>query len=147
MPLMVPFTAAVNFTPTSTEPPATALTTFGTAVLLQIVHGQLGGGAACTASVTPGLVMPLKAAVIEVFPTARPVATPAVVMVAAAVFEEFHVALVRVCVLLSLYVPVAVNCCVEPTFTVGLLLGVTAIDTSAAVTVSTVEPFTPPMLA
>ena len=47
---------------------------------------------------------------------------------------------VRFCVLLSLYVPVAVNCCVGPLAIDGFA-GVTAIDCSvAAVTVSTVEP-------
>ena len=54
---------------------------------------------------------------------------------------------VRFCVLLSLYVPVAVNCCVAPLLIDGFA-GVTAIDCSvAAVTVSTVEPLTAPSVA
>ena len=43
-------------------------------------------------------------------PAAAPVARPLVLMLAAAVFEEVHVAeLVRFCVVPSLKVPVAVN--------------------------------------
>jgi len=69
-------------------------------------------------------------------------------MLATVVFEELHVALlVRFCVLLSLYVPVAVNCCAVPLTTEGLA-GVTAIEDSAGgFTVSKVEPLMPPMLA
>ena len=65
-------------------------------------------------------------------------------MVATEVVAEAHVTCaVRFCVLLSLKVPVAVNCCVVP-FGMDGLAGVTAIDCSvAAVTVSTVEPVTP----
>ena len=49
--------------------------------------------------------------------------------------------------LLSLNVPVAVNCCVRPFASDGFA-GVTAIDCStAAVTVSVVEPVTPPNIA
>ena len=59
-------------------------------------------------------------------------------IVAVVVVAEFHVTvLVITCVELSLYVPVATNCCVAP-FAIDGLTGVTAIDTSvAAVTVST----------
>jgi hypothetical protein len=47
------------------------------------------------------------------------------------------------CVVLSLYVPVAVNCCVYPVEIVGLA-GVTAMDVSVAVcTVRTVLPVIP----
>jgi hypothetical protein len=50
-------------------------------------------------------------------------------------------------VLLSLYVPVAVNCCVAP-MTTEELAGVTAIDTNVgAVTVKPVEPLVPPKVA
>jgi hypothetical protein len=58
--------------------------------------------------------------------------------------EELHVAvLVRFCVVPSLKVPVAVNCCVPPFGTDGFA-GVTAMDTSvAAVTVSVVLPVMP----
>ena len=49
--------------------------------------------------------------------------------------------------MLSLKVPVAVNCCVAPRRCDGFA-GVTAIDCRvAAVTVSTVEPVTPPNVA
>ncbi len=69
-------------------------------------------------------------------------------IVATPVLEEFHVTvLVRFCVLLSVYVPVAVNCWVLPLGTDGLA-GVTAIETNAgAVTVSVVEPFIDPDVA
>jgi hypothetical protein len=81
-------------------------------------------------------------------PTPAPVARPAAVIVADAVFDELHVAvLVRFWVVPSLKVPVAVNCWVAPLVIVGFE-GVTAIDCSvAAVTVSVVEPFTVPDVA
>ena len=54
--------------------------------------------------------MPPCVALTFVVPPVRPVAKPAVVIVATAVLEELHVAkLVRFCVLPSLNVPVAVN--------------------------------------
>jgi hypothetical protein len=85
---------------------------------------------------------------IVVLPTATPLARPAPLMVATAVLEELQVTeLVRFCVLPSLYVPVAVNCCVPPAATDGLA-GVTAIDTSVgAVTVRPVEPLMEPDVA
>ena len=79
-------------------------------------------------------------AVICVVPGATPVANPvAAPIVAKAVFDDFHVTLVVMFfVELTLYVPVAVNCCVFPGTMEGDA-GVTAIDVSvtpAAVTVS-----------
>ena len=84
-------------------------------------------------------------AVIVLVPTATAVAKPTAVIVAVAVVPELQVTwLVRFCVLLSEYVPVAVNCCVNPFATDGFA-GVTAIDTNvAAPTVNTVEPLTAP---
>jgi hypothetical protein len=81
-------------------------------------------------------------------PRATAVASPAVLIVATLAAEELHVAvLVRFCVLASVYVPVAVNCCVLPLAIEGVA-GVTAIDTSvAAVTVSVVLPETVPEVA
>jgi hypothetical protein len=83
-----------------------------------------------------------------VVPRPTAVASPAVLIVATVAAEELHVAvLVRFCVLASVYVPVAVNCCVLPLVIEGLA-GVTAIDTSvAAVTVSVVLPETAPEVA
>jgi hypothetical protein len=74
-------------------------------------------------------------------PAATPVASPvAAPIVAKAVFDDFHATLVVMFfVELSLYVPVAVNCCVFPATMEGEA-GVTAIDVSvapAAVTVRT----------
>ena len=79
-------------------------------------------------------------------PTA--LARPAVLTVATVAAEELHVAvLLRFCVVPSVYVPVAVNCCVPPLAIDGFA-GVTAMDTSvAAVTVSVVLPETAPEVA
>src|SRR5581483_6990544 len=89
-----------------------------------------------------------KVALIVLVPAATPVASPAVVIVATEVVPDAHVTwLVTFCVLLSVYVPVAVNCCVVPLAIDGFA-GVTAIDcNAAAVTVSTVEPLTEPNVA
>jgi hypothetical protein len=81
-------------------------------------------------------------------PFATLVASPAALIVATLGPDELHAAvLVRVCVLPSLYVPVAVNGCVVPA-PIEAFPGVTAIDTStAAVTVSVVEPVMLPSVA
>ena len=70
------------------------------------------------AAVTVSVVLPLMAPdVAEIVdePTPAPVAKPPAVIVVTEVVAEAHVtALVRFCVLPSLNVPVAVNCCVRP---------------------------------
>ena len=69
------------------------------------------------------------------FPAATPVASPVPRTVAKLVSEEDQVTLpVMSCWLLSEYVPVAVNCCVPLTNMDGPA-GVTAIETSAGLTV------------
>src|SRR5277367_6196998 len=80
------------------------------------------------------------AVMVEV-PTPAPEARPAALIVAAVVVAELHVTVpVKFCVVPSLNVPVAMNCCVAPLVIEGFA-GVTAMDCSvAAVTVSTVEP-------
>ena len=81
------------------------------------------------------------------FPT--PLAKPVLLTVATEVFEELQVTeFVRFCVLPSLYLPVAVNCCVPP-FAIDGFAGVTVIDesTTAAVTFRFVEPVTEPEAA
>ena len=80
------------------------------------------------------------AAVIVVDPAATAAADP-LLMVATPVLDELHVTeAVKSCVVLSENVPVAVNCCVVPLATEGLV-GVTAMDTSVAgVTVIVVDP-------
>jgi hypothetical protein len=84
-------------------------------------------------------------AVIVVEPAATDVTLPlepaALLMAATAAVDDFHITVVvRSCVVLSEYVPVAVNCCVVPGAMLGLV-GLTAMDTSVAeVTVSKVEP-------
>ena len=91
-------------------------------------------------------------AVIVVKPAATDVAKPlepaALLIAATAAVDEYQVtAVVRSCVVLSENVPVAVNCCVVPLRMFGLV-GVTAMDTSVAeVTVSVVDPDTPPDVA
>jgi hypothetical protein len=103
------------------------------------------------ASLTVNVVEPLtvpEAAEIVTPPTDAPVARPALLIVARDRLLELHVTeLVRFCVLLSLNVPIAVNCCVVPVAIVSLA-GVTAIEISAAgVTVTEVDPFTVPEAA
>jgi hypothetical protein len=79
---------------------------------------------------------------------ARPFDPPALLIEATEGAEEAHVTdVVMFCVELSVYVPVAVNCCCEPLETEGEA-GVTAIETSVAgVTVNCVEPLTLPSVA
>jgi hypothetical protein len=103
------------------------------------------------AAVTVSKVEPLiddDVAVIVELPTPAPVARPAALIVAVAAVADDHVTvLVRFCVVPSLNVPVAVNCCVAPLVIDGFA-GVTAIDCSvAAVTVRVVEPLIPPDVA
>src|SRR5271167_2279075 len=80
------------------------------------------------------------AVMVEV-PTPAPEASPDALIVAMVLVPDDHVTLeVRFCVVPSLNVPVAVNCCVAPLVIEGFA-GVTAIDCSvAAVTVRSVEP-------
>jgi hypothetical protein len=89
-------------------------------------------------------VIPLRVALIVDVPLATPVARPALEIVATEVVADAQVTwLVKSCVDLSEYVPVAVNCSVKPLTTLGFA-GVTAIDCStAAVTVITVDPLIP----
>lgn len=77
-------------------------------------------------------VTPLETAWIVVVPVAAAVAKPPAAMVAALVFDEDHVAaLVRSFVVLSLNVPVAVNCWVLPTW-IEAPEGVTEMDVRVA---------------
>jgi hypothetical protein len=94
--------------------------------------------AAVTVSTSAGDVTLPWVAVMLLVPTLTPVARPPAAIVATAGVADAHVAVaVRFCVLLSVNVPVAVNCCVRPLAIDGLT-GVTAIDFKvAAVTVST----------
>jgi hypothetical protein len=103
--------------------------------------------AAVTVSTVDPLTVPDVALTVAVpVPTLCP--SPALLIVAVVGVSEDHVAvLVRSCVLPSVNVPVAVNCCVVPNAIDGVA-GVTANDISvAAVTVSVVDPLTPPTLA
>src|SRR4029077_19930578 len=89
-------------------------------------------------------VMPLNVALIDDVPVPTAVANPAALIVATEVVADAHVTwLVRTCVVLSVNVPVAANCWVNPFAMLGFA-GVTAIDCSvAAVTVNTVVPVMP----
>jgi hypothetical protein len=104
-------------------------------------------GGALTVNVVDPTALPLVALIVEV-PAFTAVASPAALIVATVVVPEAHVTvLVRSCVELSLNVPVAVNCCVAATRMEGFA-GVTAIeDSTAAVTVSVVDPTTLPLVA
>ena len=83
-----------------------------------------------------------------VVPCFRVVARPVAEIVATVVSVEPQVTeFVMICVVLSLYVPVAVNCGLVPSGAEEFA-GVTAIETSAAaVTVSVVDPLMPPRVA
>ena len=103
------------------------------------------------AAVTVSVVLPemepeVARIVVEPAPTA--VTRPAVLIVATVPAEELHVAvLVRSCVVPSLNVPVALNCCVWP-LVIEELAGVTAIDARvAAVTDIVVLPLMLPEVA
>jgi hypothetical protein len=89
--------------------------------------------AAVTVKASLGLTTLPCVAVICVVPAATPVANPvAAPIVAKAVFDDFQVTLVVMFfVELSLYVPVAVNCCV-PWAAIEGEAGVTAIECSVA---------------
>ena len=72
----------------------------------------------------------LSVAEIVVVPVATVVASPPAFTDATPVFDDTHATwLVRLCVLPSEYVPVAVNCCVPPTVMVRFA-GVTVIEVS-----------------
>ena len=108
----------------------------------------MASGAFCTVSVVLP-VTPVSAADIVVVPADTPVANPLTLTVATAVFDEVHVTwLLRFCVLLSEYVPVATNCCVPAVKIVGFN-GVTAIELNVGgvCTVSVVPPLTLPSAA
>jgi hypothetical protein len=92
---------------------------------------------AVTVNVAGADVLPAAVAVMFVLPVATAVANPLPEIVATLVVAEAHVAeLVRSFVLLSEYIPVAVNCCVAPA----------AIDAEAGVTATlvSVTPLLPP---
>lgn len=83
-------------------------------------------------------------AVIDVVPGPAVVASPSLpgslLIMAAVGTEELQVTwVVRSWVLRSLYLPVAVNCCVKPTGTLGLAGVITMETRVAAVTVNVVE--------
>ncbi len=103
--------------------------------------------ATVTVSVVEPVTLP-EVAWMVALPVPAAVASPAVLLLATVALSEVQVTeLVRFCVLVSLNVPVAVNCWVVPLGIEGLA-GVTAMDTSvAAVTVSVVEPVTLPCIA
>jgi hypothetical protein len=102
---------------------------------------------AVTVSVVEALVDP-EVAWIVVVPVFTPVARPVLLIVATVVLFELHPTTpVMFSVLPSLYVPVAVNCCVAP-LTIDGLLGVTDSETRVGgVTVRLVEPLIDPELA
>jgi hypothetical protein len=104
-------------------------------VLPRLMFG-LAGDIAMDASVAIVSVvepeMLSEVAVMVVVPAATAVARPSLLMVAAAVSDALHVAdAVKSCVVLSEYVPVAVNCCEVPFAMLGLA-GVIEIEASEA---------------
>jgi hypothetical protein len=103
--------------------------------------------AAVTVNVAELWIVP-EVAVIVAVPFATLVASPLLFTVAIVVADEAHVAVpVRFWVVPSLYVPVAMNCCVYPAAT-DAVPGVTAIEANTgAVTVNVVEPWIVPEAA
>src|SRR5579859_1154687 len=93
-------------------------------------------------------VIAFETALMVVLPWATVCASPVVLMVATKVVVDDQVAVpVRSCVELSVKVPVAVNCWLNPNATPGLL-GVTAMDASTGgPMVSIVEALNPPYCA
>lgn len=93
-----------------------------------------------TVRVAGGLVIDPTVAVIWAVPGATVVASPCggtLLMVATLVGEDVQVAVVvRLPVVPSAYVPVAVNCCLNPA-AIDTVAGVTAMETSGFVTVNT----------
>lgn len=86
-------------------------------------------GAGTTFNITTGLVIPETVALMSVLPTLTPVAKPAEDMAAMFVSELTHTTLdVMSLVEPSAYVPVAVNCIVNPTAKLFGVAGVTAIE-------------------
>src|SRR6202011_1843584 len=99
-----------------------------------------------TVSSVEPVMLPTVAEIVEV-PAPTPVAKPVALIVATPGVAEAHTALLSTCVVLSLNVPVAVNCCVAPLVIEGFA-GVTELDTSVAgFTVSSVEPAMLPTVA
>src|SRR5580704_1177846 len=99
--------------------------------------------AAVTVIVVEPVTLPLVALIVAVpVPEAvtRPGVPPKLISAVEGAPELHCTVCVRFCVLVSLKVPVAVNCCEAPSEMVGMA-GVTVIETSTAgVTVTTVEP-------
>jgi hypothetical protein len=84
-----------------------------------------------------------KVAVIEAVPAVTGVASPYLLTVATLVSEEFHVTDgVRSFVVLSEYIPVAVNSSLAPTATLGFV-GSSAMETSTAAGADQVLPLSP----
>jgi hypothetical protein len=103
-----------------------------------------------TDAVTVRPVVPLidpEVAWMLVLPAPTPVAKPALVIVAAAVFVEAQATtLVMFRVPPPVKSPVAVNCCVAP-LAIEALVGVTVIESNTDVTVRLVEPLIEPEVA
>src|SRR4030042_818328 len=101
--------------------------------------GSIAGGAEVTVKgVDPEILS--DSALIVVCPAATEVASPlepaALLMVATAVLDELQVPeAVRIFMALSVYFPVAINCCVVPLAILGFV-GVTSMDVSGACVVT-----------
>jgi hypothetical protein len=119
------------------EPSLNVPTAVNCCVLPLVIEGFAGVGAmetsvgGVTVNTVEPVIEPLAAEIVEV-PAATPVASPPVLIVATPVVPETHVTLpVMFAVLLSVKVPVAVNCWVAAFAIVGFA-GVTAMETRAA---------------
>jgi len=109
------------------------------------------GVALVTVRVAVGETMVPDVAVIIEVPAARALARPFVgavlLMPATVALEEFQVTCeLKSCALLSVNVPVALNCCVVPG-AIDMVAGVTAMETRESVTVRVAVPLTVPEVA
>ena len=104
------------------------------------IEASVGGGGTTAVTVRAAVPLtPLREAVIVAVPAATPVARPAAFTVAVATLELVQVAVdVTFAVELSLYVAVAVNCCVAPAERLGAE-GVRAMDVTVAAEAVTVR--------
>ena len=100
-----------------------------------------------TVSFVEALALP-DAALIVVLPCAMDVASPALLMVATATVEDVQVTeLVTSCMLPSLNVPVAVNCCDCPAAIVGFEGAMVSETSAAGLTVTAIDPVMLPDVA
>jgi hypothetical protein len=117
---------------------------FGIDAVAGVIEIEVSVGAVMVSAAVP-LIVP-KVAVMVALPCATPVARPAPLIVAAEIFEDVHVT-VRGCVVLLLYIPVAVNCWASPAASEADVGATDIVTSTGAVTDRLVEPVIAPETA